>query len=177
MTATAARNTVRLELAETAGCVRVDANGSVELLSVPIGITSLTSIFQRDPPTEAEIEIAIDLTEQAVMPLAKLLPAGAVLLAGNPLTLRVAALAAGSRDIDAVSIAAVEGLFEQVAIAARRGFWAGEQRMDGATAAGALILRELMHHLGFDHIELPKNAASGLVGIGTRSPTQGEPHD
>jgi exopolyphosphatase/pppGpp-phosphohydrolase len=163
--------TLALELGETAGIVRVDANGASEVVVLPIGTSSLTGIFHRDPPTEAEIEIAIELTEEAVMPLAKLLPTGAILVAGNALTRRVAALAAGSKDIDAVAIAAVEGLFEQLAMAARRGFWAGEQRMDGATAAGTLILREFMHHLGFDHIETPGDAVfTPLAASGPTAP-------
>jgi exopolyphosphatase/pppGpp-phosphohydrolase len=148
---------IRLELGETAGCIHVDANGLLRSHALPIGTSSLTGIFHRDPPTEADLEIAIDLTEEAVMPLAKLLPAGAVLLAGDSLTRRVAVLAVGSDDIDAVSITAVEDLFEQVAMAARRGFWAGGQRIDGDTAAGALILREFMHHLGFDRMEVPRS--------------------
>jgi hypothetical protein len=69
-------------------------------------------------------------------------------------------MAAGSEDVDEVSIAAIEALFEQIAMAARRGFWAGDQRMDGPTAAAVLIVREFMHHLGFERIELPRGAGT-----------------
>jgi exopolyphosphatase/pppGpp-phosphohydrolase len=149
----------RLELGETAGCIHVDAKGLSQSHALPIGTSTLTSIFHRDPPTEADLEIAIDLTEEAVMPLARMLPSGAVLLAGNPLTGRIALLAAGSSEIDAVSITAIESLFEQVAMAARRGFWPAGQQMDAPSAAAVLILREFMHHLGFDRIEIPKSPA------------------
>jgi hypothetical protein len=149
---------VSLDLGSTAGRVRVDADGASQAYHLPVGTSG---IFRSDPPREAEIESAIDLVEDAVMPLAKLLPAGATLVAGNAMTRRVAGLAAGSGDADSVSIAAVEALFEQLAMGARRGFWAGEERMDIALAAGVLIVREFMHHLGFNSIELPPAVNDG----------------
>jgi hypothetical protein len=149
---------VRLELGGASGCVRFDADGLAREIELPLGTSGL---FRGDPPSEAEIESAIDRTEEAVMPLGKVLPATATLRAGDAMTRRVAALAAGTEDADVVSIAAIEALFEQLAMAARRGLWAGEQRMDGPTAAAVLILREFMHHLGFDRIEVPARAVQG----------------
>jgi hypothetical protein len=147
---------VRLELGSTLAHVHVDAQGASRHLPVALGTSGL---FRGDPPSEAEIESAIERVEEAVMPLAKLL-AGATLRAGDAMTRRVAAMAAGSEDVDEVSIAAIEALFEQIAMAARRGFWAGDQRMDGPTAAAVLIVREFMHHLGFERIELPRGAGT-----------------
>jgi hypothetical protein len=148
---------VRLELGSTLAHVHVDAQGASRHLPVALGTSGL---FRGDPPSEAEIESAIERVEEVVMPLAKLLPAGATLRAGDAMTRRVAAMAAGSEDVDEVSIAAIEALFEQIAMAARRGFWAGDQRMDGPTAAAVLIVREFMHHLGFERIELPRGAGT-----------------
>jgi hypothetical protein len=147
---------VRLELGSTLAHVHVDAQGASRHLPVALGTSGL---FRGDPPSEAEIESAIERVEEALMPLAKLL-AGATLRAGDAMTRRVAAMAAGSEDVDEVSIAAIEALFEQIAMAARRGFWAGDQRMDGPTAAAVLIVREFMHHLGFERIELPRGAGT-----------------
>ena len=147
-----------LEMGEAAGRVRVDANGLLLDIPLPAGTVGM---FRSDPPRESEIESAIDRVEEAVMPLAKVLPPGATLVAGNALTRRVAAVAAGSDAVESVAVAAVEALFEQVAMGARRGFWSGEQRMDGSLAAGALILREFMDHLGFDRIEVPAEADDG----------------
>jgi hypothetical protein len=148
---------VRLELGSASSRVHVDANGSSREIALPLGTSNL---FRGDPPRETEIESAIERVEEAVMPLAKLLPAGAALIAGDAMTSRVAAMAAGSNDADAVSIAAVEALFEQLAMGARRGFWAAGQAMDAPTAAAVLIVREFMHHLGFERIEAPAQAGS-----------------
>jgi hypothetical protein len=149
---------VRLALGSTAGMVYVDSDGAAREFSLPVASSTL---FRGDPPSEAEIESAIERVEEAVMPLAKLLPRGAVLRAGDASVRHTAAMAAGSDEVDAVSIAAVEALFEQLAMGARRGFWAGEQRMDRQAAGAVLVLREFMHHLGFERIELRPAAASG----------------
>jgi len=148
-----ARALVLLEMEEAAGRVRVDANGS--LLEFPFR-AGTAGMFRSDPPRESEIESAIDRVEEAVMPLAKQLPRGAALVAGNAATRAVAALAAGTVDVEAVPVEAVERVFEQLAMSARRGFWAEGGRMDSSTAAGVLILREFMHHLGYGRIELPR---------------------
>lgn len=62
--------------------------------------------------------------------------------------------AAGRIRVDRASLDALEARFEQMALAARRSAWSREFHMDSFLAAGLLILREFMHHAGFDRIEL-----------------------
>ena len=121
---------------------------------MPIGSSVVAQLFRSDPPTERELESAIDLVEEAVMPLAKEVPPGSALIAGDALTCEVAALSAGDQAVDRVSIDAVEGLFDQLARAGRRGTWVGTARMDATVAAAVVILREFMHHAGFRSIQL-----------------------
>jgi exopolyphosphatase/pppGpp-phosphohydrolase len=143
-----------LELGARAGRIRVDKGGTTHEFPVPIGLCTVAELFRRNPPHESELEAAIDLVEDAVMPLAKVLRGQAVLVAGDALSRRVAIFSTGSDTSQAASLQAVEGQFEQLAMAARRGAWSGGLRMDSSLAAGLLILRELMHHAGFDRIEL-----------------------
>jgi hypothetical protein len=149
--------TIRLELGSASGRVRIDAATASASREIPLPVGT-TGLFRNDPPRESEIEFAIERVEQAVMPLAKLLPHDAVLCAGDAFVRHLGETAAGSDNVDAVSVVAVEALFEQLAMAARRGLWSSDQCMDSRTAAGVLILREFMHHLGFDRIALPPAA-------------------
>ena len=145
---------VRLELGAGESRIQVLDTGALRELRVPIGSAAVAQIFRSDPPTESELESAIDIVEEAVMPLAKEIPPGAFLIAGDALTGEVAALSTGDPLAGRASIDAVEGLFDQLARAGQRGTWAGATRMDATFAAVVVILREFMHHARFQSIQL-----------------------
>jgi hypothetical protein len=151
-----------LELGASASRIRIERNGATNDLPLPIGTSIVSALFQRDPPRESELEAAIDLIEQAVMPLAKVMPRQAVLVAGNELARNLASASTGSDGSRFALLVAVEARFEQLAQAAGRGMWDRDNRMDSAIAAGLLILREFMHHSGFERIEL-RESGEGLV--------------
>jgi hypothetical protein len=161
MTATGADEVVVwLEIGPSSGCIRAAGGGSTEIFPFPVGTADVLALFRHDPPTEGELEIAIELIEDAVMPLAKTLPRGSVLVAGNDLVLKLAHLSTGCVASQAASLDAVEAQFEQIALAARRGAWSRELQIDPSLCAGLLILREFMHHASFDRIELRNGVAS-----------------
>jgi hypothetical protein len=145
---------VRLMLGAVESRVQVLETHAFREMRLPIGSSAVAEIFRSDPPTERELESAIDLIEEAVMPFAKEVPPGSALIAGDALTCEVAALGAGDQIVERVSIDAVEGLFDQLARAGRRGTWVGTTRMDATLAAAVVILREFMHHAGFLTIQL-----------------------
>ena len=144
---------VWLELEAADGRIRIEVDGATDEYPLPTGTSAVSALFKRDPPTQAQLELAIEVVEEAVMPLAKRIRRPAVLVAASDLARKLIALSTGSGTSHAASLDAVEARFEQLALAARRGAWPGESRMDVPVSAGLLILREFMHHAGFDRIE------------------------
>lgn len=151
---------VWLELGSSHGRIRADGDGSTVIFPLPVGTSNVIALFRRNPPTESELEIAIEVIEEAVMPLAKNMPQGAVLVAASHLARKLVSLSTGSSTSDVASLEAVEARFEEMALAARRGAWSREAQMDSSLSAGLLILREFMHHAGFNRIELRVGLAS-----------------
>jgi hypothetical protein len=151
---------VWLELGPSSGRICVAGGGATEIFPLPVGTFDVVALFRREPPTEGELESAIELIENAVMPLAKKLPRGSVLVAANDLVLKLANLSTGCAASQAASLDAVEAQFEQIALAARRGAWSRELQIDPSLCAGLLILREFMHHASLDRIELRNGVAS-----------------
>lgn len=147
---------VRLELDAASSLVLVHAAGVLREHSLPLGTSEVARLFRSDPPRPTELEHAIDIIEEAVMPLAKLLPPGSVLRAGDELTRRVIARSLRDHGTGVAEIAAVEGLFDQLARAALRGTWAGSIPMDANLSAAVVIVREFMHHTGFQSVRLPE---------------------
>jgi hypothetical protein len=158
---------VWLELGPLPGRIHIDGDGLTESFPLPIGTSDVVALFRRDPPTEGELETAIELIEEAVMPLVKRMPNGAVLVAASDLVRELVNWSTGSKASLVASLDAVEARFEQMALAARRGAWSREVVMDPSTCAGLLILREFMHHAGFDRIEVRKKVTpmAGKEGV------------
>jgi hypothetical protein len=120
-------------------------------VTLAVGIRRLAAgVFRQDPPAPAEIEHAIDLLEDALTASGlRQLPRGD-LVNGDPVLLAMLDLNANgarrSRD-------EVEDRFNRLADASmgRRSVATGlPPGREGAAAL--LILRECMHHLGFDGI-------------------------
>lgn len=146
-------SSLRLMLGERTGRVLAGTGDSANYSLALGALNVLPGPFRKNPPQESELEAAIEFVENIIMPIAKRLPAGAMLESGDPLALRIAALSSGTEKPMAVTLVAVEALFGRLAIAAQRGAWIG-QAMDGPMAAYLLILREIMHHWHIDRLDL-----------------------
>lgn len=127
-------------------------HGAAEIV-LAIGVGDLVeAVFRHDPPTPAEMERAIDLVEDALM--ASRLPQGDrgdlltsdVLLRGLP----------GLREAGArLQRADVEALFQGLASASLGHPGArGDIPAGAETAAALLVLRECMHHLGYEAVRV-----------------------
>jgi hypothetical protein len=123
-----------------------------------LGWSQVVQAFGQHMPTALRLENAIALVEDAVMPAARILPAGPIILRTASPLLHEVAQAAGA-DLHAqparLSRTAVEHLFSRLADQAERGAYADPalpQRPD--LAAALLILREALHHWGVEWLEL-----------------------
>ena len=140
---------IYLETGSVESRLRVSQASGFRDVPLGVGTAEVAALFRRDPPLEADLEAAIDLIEEAVMPLAKHMT-GKVLIAGNEVTRAVVnqSTGAGETRTEAASIEAVEGLFTLLASASRRGAWPREMSLTPDHSAALIILREFMHHAG-----------------------------
>ena len=124
----------------------------VQVLRLPIGAASVAAAhFRHDPPSEADMERAIQAVEDVVMPLHRLLPPGAS-LASTDAAVREIALLAGVAPADRMLLTVddVESVFDRLAAVVTGSTPARQQIPAGpAFAATLLVLREFMHHLKF----------------------------
>lgn len=118
--------------------------------------------FKRDPPSPLELENAIAAIEDQIA-RAGALPAKGSRVRTNDAFVREIAVAAGlPRDAETIfALSAVEQAFQRLAAQASRGLRSGQGLAAGDHAAAALvILRELMHHMGFAAIIVRRSGAS-----------------
>jgi len=100
--------------------------------------------FRHEPPAPLEIENAIAAVEDEVGRTHSAIPKGGALLTRDPAILEIALAAGIAQSAETrLTIDAVEHMFTRLAAGAR-GLPAGHE-----FSATLLILRELMHHLGF----------------------------
>lgn len=130
-------------------------------LSFSLGYLSPELSLQHKPPSPAELEGAIELIEESVMPLARLVSPATRLVtedafAGRLLGLAGRTTASGGE----LPLAEVEGLFNDMADVSQGRPSAGSPYLDPALCGYLLILRELMHHLAFQNITVADPAAS-----------------
>ena len=112
--------------------------------------------FKTSPPTPLAMENAIAAVEDAVMPLRPLLPSGARLLSTDAVLRQIAALSGMvPAQMMRLSLEALEDTFNRL-VSVVEGTPASRMGLpeSPAFAATLLILRELMHHLHFDHLEV-----------------------
>lgn len=133
-----------------------------------LGLHMLTQrTFKRDMPTPAQLEAGIIVVEDAVMPLARLVPPHTVLATRDPLLLQIARQAAGDPELGmwppapdcappAVTREAIEALFERLVAQSSRHYGGTDRDLPGDPygAAALLILREALHHWQFTHLRL-----------------------
>ncbi len=116
-----------------------------------------TRTFREHMPTEAQLEHGIMLVEDAVMPMARLIPPSNVFVTRDPYLLEVGQQALGVRDVTAawkttgrlpvLSREAVEAQFELLARqAAHPHLPQGDLPQSPRWAAALLFLREILHH-------------------------------
>lgn len=132
-----------------------NGEGEPALRSLGIGsrVTAATC-FGHTPPTEAELEAAITLIEDAVMPTRSLLAADSALYTADA-GIRQIAIACGleAQPEMLLTLEELEHTFHRfAAIALGRPASQDDLPTDPAFAATLLILRECLQHLGFDRI-------------------------
>ncbi|WP_311223027.1 MULTISPECIES: hypothetical protein [unclassified Acidovorax] len=131
------------------------------LRSLPIGARATAAVcFSHQPPTGAELEAAIALVEEAVMPVRPLLADQSALFTADS-GIRQVAIAAGlqAQPEMQLTLDAVERTFERlVAVSLGQPATHGNLPGDAAFAATLLILRETMQHLGFATIVIRSDA-------------------
>lgn len=126
------------------------SGGGVEAV-IGVGVQDiLRHCFHHHPPTAVEIERAIDLVEDALGASGLAHGARGELAVAGPLPLAALGLTGG---IVRLSRDAVEARFERLAAAAigQPGAAAG-MTLDAPGAAALLILRECLHHLGYEGV-------------------------
>jgi hypothetical protein len=121
---------------------------------LPIGVNTISNFFMHNPPTWAEIENAINYTEDIIVPLSTKLESGSLLVSFTHDLFRIVE----SYDKDAkspyrMSIEQVESVFSRWGfLVSGRPFTTDTLPEDLRFAAFLLLLREVMHHLGFNSI-------------------------
>lgn len=138
------RDTILLSLDNTRSRVEITgADGTSHTFSLALGLDALTpGSFRRDPPTPLELEQAIMVVEDVLMPLAAHVPPHPLVELHSPVPL---AEALGSHELSRESI---ERLFGQlVAMVEGDPLASAQLPRDRRIAAALLILREWMHHL------------------------------
>lgn len=121
--------------------------------ALPLGVAALVQTQLRDaPPTALEVENAIAVIEDAVMPLHRLLPPGARLESDDG-PMRELALVCGVPPSEPMvwTLEALESSFNLLAsvVMGSPAAQAGVP-LDAASVARLLVLRECLHHWGFD---------------------------
>lgn len=137
-------STLLLSLGDRESRVRLTGEDGVSREFVlALGLDAMTpGSFRRDPPTPLELEQAIMVVEDVLMPLAARIPPYPVLQLQSPVPL---AEALGSHELSRESI---ERLFGQlVAMVEGDPLASAQLPRDRRIAAALLILREWMHHL------------------------------
>lgn len=135
----------RLETSTDPGTDAVLFLGTRELGSGP---------WRQEPPTPLELESAMAFVEDRVMPLGKVLPAGTTLVTRDAHARHLVVVARPGRDpAPPLSIDDVERVFNGlVAVSQGRPAASSGLPTQADFAAYVLILRELMHHLGFTSV-------------------------
>jgi len=124
---------------------------------VPLGLDTLVrQSLRHAPPRPLELEHAIELTEEAVMPLAaEFAPAAELILQGEGAALVAGRLRAAGIAQAAFTVDEVEALFNRlVAVSEGRPLSQETLASDAGFFAAMLMLRESMHHLHFARVTL-----------------------
>ncbi len=123
----------------------------------PLGVDSLVrQSLRHEPPRPIELEHAIELTEEAVMPLAaRFAGSAALVLRGPGASLIAGGLQAGGAARTGLGLDEVEALFNRL-VSVSEGRPASQETLPthARFVAAMLMLREFMHHLHFAQVTL-----------------------
>ena len=139
--------------------VSVDGGPSPAIdVQLGIGLAQLgRGPFRHQPPSELELESAIAFVEEAVMPLAKVLPPSTKLVSSDAIAVRLLTLAQGAsgQATGVLTLQQVEHVFgELVAVSLGRPSSSSGMPTDGPFVSYVLVLREFMHHLAFGDVSI-----------------------
>lgn len=146
-----------LDVGDTACCLLISEGSAGHPAPVVhymhLGLQLLAQrTFKKAMPTPAQLEAGIMVVEDAVMPLALLVPSSTVLATRDPLLLQLARQATGNpalgRDPPAVMREAIEALFDRLVARASHHYGGSAPEVPDTprTAAALLLLREALHH-------------------------------
>ncbi|NMM04708.1 hypothetical protein [Polaromonas sp.] len=146
-----------LELGGNTSAVRSGEGATPAAKEFKLGVESLVQqCLLHQPPSPIELEHAIELTEDVVMPLASQFATSPLLvLQGMGAQVISKAIQAGGLVQTTLTLDMVESLFNRlVAVSAGRPASQESLPIDKCLFASLLILREFMHHLGFTQVTL-----------------------
>jgi exopolyphosphatase/pppGpp-phosphohydrolase len=124
-----------------------------EAVTLPVGIRDVAdNTLRHDPPTPAELERAIDVVEDALSGSRLAQAERGALATSDPVLRSMPGL---QEAVTGLSREAVEAQFQRLA-SRSLGTPVSEAELPASRdfAAALLILRECMHHLGFDSVQL-----------------------
>ena len=140
---------------ETSTVLCVEDGQIVFQQELPLGIASLARQWMRHtPPTPLDIEHAIEVTEDVLMPLAaKLARTEQLQLSGSGAALILQGVGAATDAVLNWSLEEVEGLFNRIAMVSQ-GRPIGHEALPTAPElyAAMVIVRECLHHLRFGEV-------------------------
>lgn len=146
-----------LELGGNTSVVRRGEGATPAAKEFKLGVESLVQqCLLHQPPLSIELEHAIELTEDVVMPLASQFATSPLLvLQGVGAQVIAQALKAGGLVQTTLTLELVESLFNRL-VAVSEGRPASQESMptDKRLFASLLVLREFMHHLRFTQVTL-----------------------
>jgi hypothetical protein len=142
--------------------------------------------FKHHMPTEAQLEQGIMLVEDAVMPLARLIPVSNVFVTRDPCLLEVGQHALGVQDLQAawlnsgrlpvLSREAIESQFDELARqAAHPQVPSHGLPQSPRWAAALLILREILHHWHLGTVRLLPSLQAPTTSAKAKATTQTSP--
>lgn len=126
-------------------------------LDLAVGVGALAAdVLRHTPPRPLEIERAIEIVEEAIMPVRAQLPEAFQLICADPQLRSLSGQEHSAQDGDSdvsnatarwLSIDAVEHLFNRL-VARAEGRPASQDTLavDGASAARLVMVREILHH-------------------------------
>ena len=150
----------RTELDLQAGFCRITLQSGASLplhQDIALGLNTLAEqCLHHQPPQPFELEQAIELIENRVMPLATRFSGGVMLhLRGLGASLITGALASAGEARNSLTLDEVESLFNRL-VDVSQGRPASQDKLpfDRVFVAALLTLREVMHHLHFANVTL-----------------------
>jgi hypothetical protein len=147
--ATASPVMLQISVTETVVQWQDESDSQVMQVRLPFGHANLLGT-NTSPPSAFEIETAIEIVEEHVMPLARKIERASsreILVQNSPVPASFASELDSTFNLDAVE----RGFSNIAAIAQGRPYSSMEPVKMRLLSASVLILREFMHHFGIEH--------------------------